>query len=513
MTLSLWARVSYCLFIIPLILGGLPFIPRSIGTPRNFLFAGLALFLGSLLKKDFRENFKKVLTNQREDLNQEQYLLWFRIILMTAFIFYLKVLVLNTYSFQLVDVDFSYFDQMIGNYIRGKGWWSDSCECNHMGVHSTYYFYLFAPFHYLFDSPLFLQTIHGVSLASALIPLKGILEHFKIRKDLSLLLIFSYISYSPAIIILNYNFHFEVFYIPLFLAMMLFYFKEKWRWVHLFAFLSLLVKEDAGFYLLGFVLAVCYEKRNFKQATLLLAYTVVVTLVSLKVFIPSFRGTENYVIAGTASIYGSSIKEVVFNMAKDPFGVLKLVFTGRWWKFLLPFAGIPLLQLGFLLSVSSFVLIHSTASSSVMRNLMLYYVAPLLPFLIAYYLQGVSKLQKKNYIILYSALFIAFVGGGRVRMEPLNSFHLEALDYIHSLDLKEKSICAQGSVMPHLGHESKFTTLRKCDFDNNRYDLVFIATNMKLYPFSREEINEKNELVASKYKLLKKIDGFYVYEK
>lgn len=144
---------------------------------------------------------------------------------------------------------------------------------------------------------------------------------------------------------------------------------------------------------------------------------------------------------------------------------------------------------------------------------MLYYVAPLLPFLIAYYLQGVSKLQKKNYIILYSALFIAFVGGGRVRMEPLKSFHLEALDYIHSLDLKEKSICAQGSVMPHLGHESKFTTLRKCDFDNNRYDLVFIATNMKLYPFSREEINEKNELVASKYKLLKKIDGFYVYEK
>ncbi len=514
MTLYFWSKFTFLLFCIPVLVGGIPGVSKEIGSPRNYLYFSLLILLISFIKKNNRSTLISLIKGIHPDISKESYNKWSTLILFLGSIAYLKVAVINTLSFKLIDVDFSYFDLMISNFMRGKGWYSDACQCNHMGVHSTYLFYVFAPIHKLFNSPFVLQIIHALGLSLTLIPLRKILESFKIRRDFSLAFLFAFISYSPFVIILDYNFHFEVFFIPFFLSMLYFYREKLWGWVHVFAILSLLVKEDAGFYLLGFFAAIVVERRNIKQAFILLIYTLPLTYISLKVFIPAFRETTDYVLAGTASLYGKNISDVLVNMAKDPVGVGKYVILGKWWKFLLPFFGLPLLQWGFLLSVAPFVLIHSTAFSPTMRNLMLYYVAPFLPFIIFYFFKALSQIKRdklKNGITIFSIIYIAIVGGGRIRIEPLSMDLLKYKSHIKNLDLVDKKICAQGSILPQLGYESRFTSLPKCSWDE-KYDFIFIGQGINPYPFSHEVISSKIVELKKNYKIDKKIGELYVFK-
>ena len=516
MNLNLWAKLTYILMWIPTLFGGLSFVPRAVGTPRNFLFLSLALFLGGLTQKSFREEIGSYFNGSRADVSVGRYQKWVWAILVLSIFLFCKVTVLNTLGFKLVDIDFSYFDLMIGNFVRGKGWNSAACECNHMGVHSTYIFYLLAPIHWLINSPLSLQLIHALSLTLSLIPLRKILEHYKLRYDYILPLLFAFINYSPFTNILNYNFHNEVMYVPFFLGMLYFYLKNRWGLVHLFALLAITIKEDAGFHLFGFALAIAFEKRNWKHSSLMALYSLAITVFSLKVFIPYYRGEAQYALVGSASLYGSSIGEVLVGMLKDPVGVLKLIVTGKWWKYQIPFVGLPLLSPGFYLSMGPYVLIHSTAASDIMRNLMLYSPSPYLPFLIYYYFKGLFALKNeklKKGILFFTISFCALVGGGKIRLEPVQKETLRYREIIRSMNLRDKRICTQGSIMPQLGYLSQLTSLRRCDLSQT-YDFVFLSKGFSAYPDGKEKVTRiiNTLLEDQRYFVKEQIGAHYVFE-
>lgn len=519
-----WTLLTFALVWIPTLLGGLPVIPRAIGTPRNFLYLALVIFLGSLFRKEFLEQVKGVFGDTSEDLSQGEFASWKKHVLFWGGFLYLKLMIVNTYTYQIIDIDFSYFDLMISNFIRGKGWFSEACNCNHMGVHSTYFFYPIALIHRVFNSPLVLQIIHGLSMWIAAFPLLRLFEHFKIRKDLSIALLFAFLNYTAFIHVLKYNFHFEVWYIPIFLWMFYHFEKENWKWMHLCAFLSLLVKEDAGFYLLGFAGGMFWMKRKILHPAALAIYSIGITIFSLKVFIPHFRETTDYVVAGTASVYGRNMKEIVTNMAGDPLGVFLYVLKGKWWSFLIPFSFLPILSPAFLLSVAPFVLIHSTAKSHLMYGISLYYSAPFTPFIIYFFFQVWGNLKNfrwqkiqvlsnyKNYFFLMFMVYGVFVGSGQVRVAEVKPEYWKFKNHLNSIIKGGENICAQGSILPHVGYDSKPTPLKWCK-DDVIYDWVFLNSKINCYPFSHPQTDEFIEKFKNdpRYKIEKRIGDFYLF--
>ncbi len=508
---------------VPLLIGGVPGVPSFLSGIRNYLYLTLVIFLFSLLKRNIREELKSLYSNQVDsfDIKEKTFKFWKRAILLWGLFAYLKLMIVNTYTYQIVDVDFSYFDLMIANFIRGNGWYSEACQCNHMGVHSTYFFYLLAPFHYLFNSPLLLQVVHGLSLWVAAFPLLKIIEHFKFKKVFSLAFVFTLFNYTAFVHNLKYNFHFEIWYIPIFLWMFYFFEVRKWGLFHLFALLSLLVKEDAGFYLLGYGASLFIFSKERKHSFILISYSIILTIISLKVFIPHHRETSDYVVAGTASVYGSNIKEIALNMLKDPFGVMGYVIKGYWLKFLIPFLFVPFLSASFVVAVAPYVVIHSTAQSDLMAKLMLYYSAPFLPFLLYFFLKKLSsdfsfkniKLkEKRNYILTFFMVYGALVGSGQIQYREVKPQYISFKSTINDLNLKEKKVCSQGSILPHLGYDSKLTSLRHCD-QNLQYDYIFINPQIDPFPFSREVLESKLRAFEGddNYEVLEKIGSFYIF--
>lgn len=519
-----WSFLTLILIWIPTLVGGIPGLPRAVGTPRNFLYLSLVIFLVSLFKKDFRSEVTGIFQNNASDISEATYRKWKNHLIIFGGFLYLKLMVVNTYTYQIIDVDFSYFDLMISNFMRGKGWFSEACNCNHMGVHSTYYFYPIALIHRVFNSPLVLQVIHGLSMWAAIFPLIKLFEHFKIRKDLSLGLIFTCLNYTAFIHVLKYNFHFEVWYIPIFLWMFYFFEKENWKGVHLSAFLSLLVKEDAGFYLIGFAAGMFWLKRNLIQSFLMILYSLVITGLSLKVFIPHFRETTDYVVAGTASVYGRNMKEILLNMAGDPIGVFLYILKGKWWSFLVPFGFVPLLSPAFLLSVAPFVLIHSTAQSHLMSSIMLYYSAPFTPFILYFFLKVQNhwpewnnkyfqKLRsKKAYFFAFFMVYGVFVGSGQIRFAEIKPEFLTFKSYLNSEIKEGQKICAQGSILPHVGYDGIPTPLKWCK-DDEVYQWIFLNPTINTYPYNSDQTKEFVEKYKnnSRYKLQKQIGDFYLF--
>jgi uncharacterized membrane protein len=409
------------------------------------------------------------------------------------------------------DVDFSYFDLMISNFTKGKGWFSEACECDHMAVHSTYWFYFLAPFHALFSSALFLQTVHALSLWAALFPIRRLSKFAGLSNREVLLIPFFFSAYTFFIHILRYNFHFEVFYLPFMLWMLYFYKSERLLLFSLFAVFTLLVKEDAGFYLICFSAYSLFFDKRPKEGLILCALSLIITMFSLKYYIPLHRG-GNYVIAGTATKYGSSFSEIIRNALTSPRALFMDIIKGGWIKVSLSLAFLPLFSTGFWISCASLIFIHSIASSPLMSGLRLYYSAPFLPFLIYFYFEslGSSKIklikEKKGSILVATFFIGTLLGGGFVKFEAPKEEYTVLHRFLKEGRLSGKRSCVQGSLVPHIGYDSVLTSLRFCDFDKYTYDYVILNPKLESYPVSPQKVRDFISRLSEekKYQLEKK---------
>lgn len=88
----------------------------------------------------FRGEVKGFVRGDGADIGEQQYRKVSGVLIATGLILYIKLMVLNTINMELLDQDFSYFDLMIANFMEGKDWYSEACNCNHMGVHSSFGF-------------------------------------------------------------------------------------------------------------------------------------------------------------------------------------------------------------------------------------------------------------------------------------------------------------------------------------------------------------------------------------
>ncbi|MDZ4196320.1 MAG: DUF2079 domain-containing protein, partial [Candidatus Izemoplasmatales bacterium] len=167
-----------------------------------------------------------------------------------------------------------------------------SVEMSHLAVHFSPIYYVMLPVFIIFPYPDTLQVLQVLIAASGVIPLYLIMKELKTGKFMRMLFLIMYIA-SPAIISSSlYHLHENCFLVPLLLSVIYFGIKQKTIPFFIFGALTLIVKEDAGLYLvfIGLYFAVCelfsgksstYKRKNVIHGLILtfasLGYFLIVT--------------------------------------------------------------------------------------------------------------------------------------------------------------------------------------------------------------------------------------------
>lgn len=172
-------------------------------------------------------------------------------------------------TFSSPNYDFGIFCNMF-YHMKETGLPLVSCErdqlLSHFAVHISPIYYLLLPFYAVFPSPLTLQIAQTVILASGIIPLYRLSEHFRLSHGNTVLLIFLYAVYPAVSTGCFYDLHENCFLVPLLLWLFDCYERKHTGYLVLVACLLLAVKEDAAVYLVFFCLYIAFSRRDWRQA-------------------------------------------------------------------------------------------------------------------------------------------------------------------------------------------------------------------------------------------------------
>lgn len=207
-------------------------------------------------------------------------------ILYMSRLMYVRTQLLNTPTY-----DMGIFAQMFANMKRGVGPLTTLERdqlLSHFKVHVSPIYYLWLPIYYILPRPEYLQILQVLTVYSAVIPFYLTLRKLPIEKFHRFLLVTVFI-FTPAFALNNlYDIHENCFLVPIIAWLIYFIVSRRRFWlVTLVSLLLLLVKEDAGLYLVFIGIFFLVDKRfitnysKFWFATvtifLPLAYFVLIT--------------------------------------------------------------------------------------------------------------------------------------------------------------------------------------------------------------------------------------------
>jgi|GEM_PF-976285 len=188
--------------------------------------------------------------------------------LMTLFqiIAFSLVMVYRTKTFSTSTYDFGIYAQMFYNMRHFNGMVTTlerSIELSHMAVHVSPIYYVLLPFFMLFPYLETLQILQIIVVGLGVIPLVLIAKHLKINPALTILISALYL-FNPAIISSSYYDLHENAFLPILLLFTIYFtLKKHWLGFVISMILTLMIKEDAGLYLLFIGLFFFFRQKKF----------------------------------------------------------------------------------------------------------------------------------------------------------------------------------------------------------------------------------------------------------
>ena len=178
-----------------------------------------------------------------------------------------RILVSRIQTLSTSTYDFGIFTQMFHNMRRFEGMVTTlerGFLLNHNFVHVSPIYYLMLPFFALFPYPETLQVLQVIVVASGVIPLYLIGKHLRLPPIILAVVELVYI-FNPAIVSSSFfDLHENCFLAPLILFVLYYAIKQKTIGLIVSGILLLLVKEDAGIYLvfIGLYLIFGMDRKN-----------------------------------------------------------------------------------------------------------------------------------------------------------------------------------------------------------------------------------------------------------
>lgn len=154
---------------------------------------------------------------------------------------------------------------------------------SHFVVHLSPIYYVLLPVYALFPSAMTLQISQAVLVASGIIPAILIARHYKLSNGTQIVVALIYATYPVISMGCFYDFHENCFLLPLLLWVFYFFEKEKYLWMYVFAFLTLMVKEDAAIYVIFFALYLLLSRKKFLHGTVLALASAAYFIIALAI--------------------------------------------------------------------------------------------------------------------------------------------------------------------------------------------------------------------------------------
>ena len=151
----------------------------------------------------------------------------------------------------------------------------------HFAVHLSPIYYLLLPVYFLFPSAMTLQISQAVLVASGLIPAILLARHYKLSNGTQIVVALIYSTFPVISMGCFYDFHENCFLLPLLMWVFYFFEKEKYLWMYVAAFLTLMVKEDAAIYVIFFALYVILSRKKLLHGLILAVFSAAYFVIAL----------------------------------------------------------------------------------------------------------------------------------------------------------------------------------------------------------------------------------------
>jgi uncharacterized membrane protein len=219
-----------------------PIIPNDY---KSYVIYSIPLFI-SLLAVFLFNRFKRQSQSNKAEIIFIIFLTLFEVIALSSIMIH-RTKILYTSTF-----DFGIYAQMFYNMKNLNGMVTTlerSVLLSHNAVHFSPIYYLMLPFYLIYPTLETLQVLQVVIVAIGVIPIYLISKHFNLNRTVMFLTISMYL-FHPAIISSSfYDLHENCFLPPLLLFVLYYGLKKQWVGLIISFILTLLIKEDAGLYL------------------------------------------------------------------------------------------------------------------------------------------------------------------------------------------------------------------------------------------------------------------------
>lgn len=480
-TLAFFLLKVFCLFIVLTLISGvqrstldvallflstLLYSTRVVsGSDNVYLLAGVCLFNVFVLAY-YYPVLKEILSR----LPMPKNIVWIGIILLgialTLFIFFTTLC--RHQLGRTSTFDMGIFIQMFHN-MREHGIMITTCERNellsHLNVHTSLFYYILLPFYAIFPSASILLFLQAAAILIGFFPLLLLCRQFGFSKK-SMLLVACIYGLAPAVSGgCFYDFHENVFLIPLLLS--LFYSLERRYFIRtlLFALLVCSVKEDACLFVIILGVFSLFSKQYYKEGGCLLGIGGGAMAISFSYLSSHGEGLMTNHYSNLVSESEEGLLAILHTLVSNP-GYL---FTQMFQEEKIPFLIIVLLPLltliictkkysRFLLLIP-FLFINVLPSYSYQHSVFYQYVFGPCMFLLYLCMLNAADLKntEQNRRMLYCAVFAcyAFVSQIIPKSYYLKDYkeypkQVAAIKELSNILPKEASISANTFLVPQL---------------------------------------------------------------
>ena len=237
------------------------------------------------------------------------------------------------WAFHSAALDFGVFDQVLWNTVHGRFMEStlslERCDPHSFFLdHFSPALLVIVPFYAVIPRPETLIVFQTVALALGAWPIYLLARRFLARGRERLVWVAAYVLSAPLAWITFDDFHeISLAVLPLGLAV---YFYATRRTAPLLVSLgaSFLVKEELPLIAIGFGIALLAQRR-WKLGVFVIAASVLVFFVTLRLIIPAFAGGAPWQYLGRYASLGADELEIARTLVLDPLRVLRVLLSGE----------------------------------------------------------------------------------------------------------------------------------------------------------------------------------------
>lgn len=265
----------------------------------------------------------------------------FSIVILAFFVFCIffgNVLVCKYKSFSSPTYDFGIFAQMFENMAK-HGVQNTTVErgelLSHFAVHCSPIWYVFLPVYMIFRVPSTLLVCQVITVGAAVFPV-FFLTKLKSRDNLvSIIISLAYLIMPAMVCPMFYDVHETCFLAVFILSIMYFAETRNWKWVYVFAALTLLVKEDSALYIAPIALYIIFSKKAYKQGALIFVISLIYFAAACALVNSSGKGVAD-IRYGVYCLPGEQgIMPMFKNIIRDPGFLLKIMFKEEMVQFII----------------------------------------------------------------------------------------------------------------------------------------------------------------------------------